>query len=380
MKLGSLFDGSGAAPLAAEICGITPVWASEVKPYPIRVTRKNFPDMLHLGDITAIDGAQIEAVDIITGGSPCQDCSTAGSRKGILHGSRSNLFFEMVRVIREMYAATQGKYPRYVVWENVIGALNSNKGDDFLAVVRSFAGIADPEAYVPEPKRRPGRGGPTLDWKNAGLLVGNGWSIAWRVIDAQFFGVPQRRRRLYLVASFGNECAGDILFERTRLSGDSQTGTCLCEGDSRKNGAGAYPADRAGRNVEDLYRRWSSLNIRFIPADFSAVSIGNGQLEQITMSEVANTLSLIHDQQAVLIERNGESFLRRLTELECCRLSGFPDDWEDGVRQSRKQSYEMWGNCMVLPCIFFVINRIKLAEAGALPAQTVTEVLHAQQL
>lgn len=127
MTLGSLFDGSGTCPLAAAMCGITPVWASEIEPYPIRVTQKNFPRMKHLGDITQINGAEIEPVDIVTFGSPCQDLSVAGTQKGLIAGKRSSLFFEAIRIIMEMREATHGKYPRYAVWENVPGALSSNQ-------------------------------------------------------------------------------------------------------------------------------------------------------------------------------------------------------------------------------------------------------------
>ena len=136
MTLGSLFDGSGTCPLAAAMCGITPVWASEIEPYPIRVTQKNFPRMKHLGDITQINGAEIEPVDIVTFGSPCQDLSEAGAQKGLVDGKRSRLFFDALRIICEMREATNGKYPRYAVWENVPGAFSSNKGRDFLEVLR----------------------------------------------------------------------------------------------------------------------------------------------------------------------------------------------------------------------------------------------------
>lgn len=135
MTLGSLFDGSGTCPLAASMCGITPVWASEIEPYPIRVTKKNFPGMRHLGDITKISGAEIEPVDIVTFGSPCQDLSAAGAQKGIVEGKRSSLFFKAIRIIMEMREATHGKYPRYAVWENVPGAFSSRSGRDFLEVL-----------------------------------------------------------------------------------------------------------------------------------------------------------------------------------------------------------------------------------------------------
>ena len=127
MKLGSLFDGSGGFSLTACLCGITPVWASEVEPYPIAVTRNRFPEMKHLGNVNTVNGADIEPVDIITFGSPCQDMSMAGRRDG-LDGKRSSLFYEAVRIIKEMRCATNGKYPRYIVWENVPGAFSLNKG------------------------------------------------------------------------------------------------------------------------------------------------------------------------------------------------------------------------------------------------------------
>ncbi len=189
MTLGSLFDGSGTCPLAATLCGITPVWASEIEPYPIRVTKKNFPEMLHLGDITKINGAEIEPVDIVTFGSPCQDLSEAGKQKGLVEGKRSVLFFDAIRIVKEMRGATRGKYPRYVVWENVPGAFSSNKGRDFLAVLRAFVEAAGGhDTDVPEPQRK-GRTD-RLAWRNAGCIVGEGYSIAWRVLDAKYWGVP----------------------------------------------------------------------------------------------------------------------------------------------------------------------------------------------
>lgn len=151
MTLGSLFDGSGTCPLAAAMCGIKPVWASEIEPYPIRVTQKNFPEMKHLGDITKINGAEIEPVDIVTFGSPCQDLSVAGAQKGLIDGKRSSLFFEAIRIITEMREATHGKCPRYAVWENVPGAFSSNQGRDFLEVLRAFVRAAGGNgADVPE--------------------------------------------------------------------------------------------------------------------------------------------------------------------------------------------------------------------------------------
>lgn len=215
LTLGSLFDGSGGFPLGGLLAGITPVWASEIEPFPIRVTTKRLPFMKHYGNISAMDGGRIEPVDIITFGSPCQDMSVAGRRDG-LDGSRSSLFYEAVRIIKEMRCANDGRYPRYIVWENVPGAFSSNKGEDFKAVLEAVIGIAEPNAQVPMPKK--------ARWPYADLYLGDGWSVAYRTLDAQYWGVPQRRRRIYLVADLAGRGAGKILFESEGLSGYSAEG------------------------------------------------------------------------------------------------------------------------------------------------------------
>ena len=220
MKLGSLFDGSGGFPLAGALFGIEPVWASEIEPFPIRVTKQRFPGMKHLGSVTDINGAEIEKVDIITFGSPCQDLSVAGAQKGIHEGERSNLFFEAIRIIKEMRESDRAAgrtgvdvRPRFAVWENVPGAFSSNKGEDFRAVIEAFCEIGEGE-HVPVPLPPKGK------WTPAGVVVGNGWSLSWRVYDAQFWGVPQRRKRIYLIADFGSERAGEILFESESVCWD----------------------------------------------------------------------------------------------------------------------------------------------------------------
>lgn len=217
LTLGSLFDGSGGFPLGGLLCGITPKWASEVEPFAIRVTTKRLPQVKHLGDINRIHGSSIEPVDIITFGSPCQDMSIAGKRAG-LDGSRSNLFYEAIRIIKEMRCATDGKYPRFIVWENVPGAFSSNKGEDFRAVLEEVCSVKG-EFPVPRPEK----------WAKAGEIVGDGFSVAWRTFDAQYWGVPQRRRRIYLVADFASGCAGKILFESEGLSGYPPQGGCPWE-------------------------------------------------------------------------------------------------------------------------------------------------------
>ena len=217
-KLGSLFDGSGGFPLAGALSGIEPIWASEVEPYPIAVTKSRFPKMKHLGDISKINGAEIEPVDIVCFGSPCQSLSVAGKREGLKHSelgddetTRSGLFMEAVRIIKEMREQTNGKYPRFALWENVPGAFSSNKGEDFKVVLEELIKIAEPNAVMPEV--------PKKGWAYADSHCGDGWSLAYRVLDAQFWGVPQRRRRIYLVADFGGQCAREILFKRKGLQG-----------------------------------------------------------------------------------------------------------------------------------------------------------------
>ena len=230
LTLGSLFDGSGGFPLGGLLCGITPVWASEIEPFPIRVTTKRLPSMKHYGDVSRMDGGKIEPVDIITFGSPCQDMSIAGKRAG-LDGSRSNLFYEAMRIVKEMRCATDGKYPRYIVWENVPGAFSSNKGADFQSVLEKICSVKGYEIHTP----RPGR------WANAGEIVADDFSLAWRVFDAQYWGVPQRRKRIYLVADFAGGSAGKILFESEGVSGYTPQGFRSWQGTAGtfEEGAGA---------------------------------------------------------------------------------------------------------------------------------------------
>ena len=224
LTLGSLFDGSGVFPLGGILCGITPVWSSEIEPFPIRVTEKRLPKIKHYGDIKRLNGADLEPVDIITFGLPCQDMSIAGKRDG-LGGSRSNLFFEAVRIIKEMRCATDGKYPRYAVWENVCGAFSSNKGEYFRCVLETLCKIKSESVSIPRYEK----------WNTAGEIMGDNFSLAWRTLDAQFWGVPQRRRRIFLVADFGGSSAGKILFESESVSGNFEKSRI-----ARKGTAGGF--------------------------------------------------------------------------------------------------------------------------------------------
>ena len=227
LTLGSLFDGIGGFPYAASFYGIRPLWASEIIPECISVTQKHFPEMEHVGDITKLYGGTLPPVDIITFGSPCQDLSVASGKRLGLAGERSGLFLEAVRIIREMQEATNGEYPKFALWENVPGALSSSSRRDFKAVLEAFT-----DAEVP----MPGSG----RWANAGMVRGRGVDLAWCVYDAQYFGTAQRRRRIFLIADFRGERAGEILFVPKSLSG------YFAAGGTPRQGPAAYAQSGAG--------------------------------------------------------------------------------------------------------------------------------------
>lgn len=360
MKLMSLFDGSGGFPLVASLCGIEPVYASEVEPYPIAVTKSRFPNMKHLGDVSRIKGAEIEPVDIITFGSPCQDMSVAGKRAGLKHTAvgdeettRSGLFMEAIRIIKEMRVKTNGIYPRFAVWENVPGAFSSNRGEDFRLVLEEFIKITEPNAVMPAV--------PQAGWAYADCISGGGWSIAYRVFDAQYWGVPQRRRRIYLVADFRGECAQEILFKRESLRGyfeagrtpgqgiaadaqncvdniggqteyarQSDTAPCL-KATHYKNppcitvSAGFCPEVSAKtRGVGYAEEQSPTLRAGVVPAVvYDARGNGDGQIVSTITGDHNNTLNTIDRPAAV----QARYIVRRLTPTECARLQGFPDLW-----------------------------------------------------
>ena len=357
MKLGSLFDGSGGFPLAGSLCGIEPVWASEVEPYPIAVTRERFPKMKHLGNIINVNGAEIEPVDIITFGSPCQDLSVAGKRAGLKHEAngdeettRSGLFMDAVRIIKEMREATDGIYPRFALWENVPGAFSSNKGEDFRIVLEEIIKIVEPGAVMPEV--------PKKGWAYADSYIGDGWSLAYRVFDAQYWGVPQRRRRIHLIADFRGGCAGKILFEREGMRGDLAESGTPREGTSGDAENGAGTADRKGNGM-GIGEPGDPMNT-LTSGDRHAVAycIGNGQVCQLYMQEKCGALNCMHDQQAVCYLQGGFAdyvegeivvqepyyIVRRLTPTECGRLQGFQDGWGNFPEKEdfTDEEYSFW--------------------------------------
>lgn len=402
MTLGSLFDGIGGWQLAAVHAGVKPLWSSEIEKFPCAVTAKHFSDTKQLGDITKIDTDELEPVDIVCAGSPCQDLSVAGKREG-LQGARSGLFMDAIRLVRELRRRT-GK-PRYFVWENVPGAFSSNKGMDFRAVLEEIS-----ETEIPMPE-----GG---KWANAGVVEWGEGSLGWRVLDAQYWGVPQRRKRIFLVADFAGRSAGEILFEPEGLPRDSEESRNEGKDTAERTGNGVEGASECvdgtviydmthadevirtihGDKTNCLNSRKNGGNQLGIAKDISytlntmdrhAVAIGNGQLNQLQLSNKAGALNCMHDQQCVMYTNNQfggyastdtaqtlkasggdigggsenlvlRKTVRRLTPLECERLQGLPDGYTliDDKSCSDSARYKALGNGMAQPCADYVIQRI----------------------
>ena len=387
MTLGSLFDGISGFPLAAVRQGIKPVWGSEIEADCIDISAKHFPDMQQLGDITKINGAEIPPVDIISFGSPCQNLSVAGNEEGLV-GSESRLFFEAVRIIDEMRCATNGKYPKYAVWENVEGAFSCNKGRDFQKVLEEIAKTA-----IPMPAS--GR------WARAGMVRSRGGSTAWRMLDAQYWGVPQRRKRIYLVRDFRTDRAGQILFECESMLGYSGTSQ-----EEEEGGSGNPKESSIGEvsgGLEEEPDGQMKLPVYTIAGNIiGRIGIGGGNQLGINQ-DVAPTLTRT-DRHAIAYAQSGFSEykrnivgatltrtggvlhgggstlivttkqlgkmvkyrVRRLTPLECERLDGFPDNWTQygasGKEMSDNMRYMATGNSIAVPCAERVFRGIIAAE------------------
>lgn len=347
---GSLFDGIGGMPLAAHRAGIKTLWSSEIEPFCIAVTKRHFPDVVQLGDIRNIDGRKVDPVDIISSTSPCQDLSIAGKRQG-LEGEQSSLFFESTRIVREMREATNGRYPRFFVWENVPGAFSSHKGEDFRLVLEDIARIVEEGITIPFPTRG--------KWANTGLVRGDGWSIAWRVLDAQYFGVPQRRRRIVLVADFGSDRAGEVLFEREGVCGNSQA-SGEAWSDYSRTASGSSRIDCTPDGISGaVSAKWHKGTGG--PAGdehYNLVIVGKGVVNSLTESFGGAGPDLAHAEAGWLVGERRPSAVRvrRLTPLECERLQSFPDGWtEDGSDTAR---YKALGNAVNVNMFTWVFRRL----------------------
>lgn len=317
ITLGSLFDGIGGWLLAATRNNITPLWASEIEPFCISVTKKHFPSVQHLGDITRINGADIEPVDIVAFGSPCQDLSIIKTNREGLSGARSGLFKHAIRIIREMRTATNNQYPKFIVWENVPGAFSSNKGYDFRTVLQEVT-----EAKVPMP--RSGR------WANAGLVRSSCCEVGWRVLDAQYWGVPQRRKRIFLVASFGRQGVGEILFKSESVFGNTK------KGESKGQRTASGNVDSIKETIcLDIANPANNVNYNIAPTLCSRMGTGGNQVPIIIAAD---------------------NRIRQLTPGECERLQGLPDGWTTGG--SDAQRYKALGNAMAQCCADFIIEGI----------------------
>lgn len=371
MKLMSLFDGSGGFPLAASLCGIEPVYAAEVEPYPIAVTKNRFPKMKHLGDVSKVKGGEIEPVDIITFGSPCQDISIAGKRAGLKHAdmgddetTRSGLFLEAIRIIKEMREATNGVYPRYAIWENVPGAFSSNRGEDFRTVLEEFIRVKEKDAVMPAV--------PQAGWAYADCISGDGWSIAYRVFDAQYWGVPQRRRRIYLVADFRGECAQEILFKRESLRGYFEAGRTPWQGiaaDAKKISVctdGKSPTLRAEAHGNAPYvinKKTLVYDTRGNGAGETVPTITGDHNNRVTDYTALCCEAVVYDGANITSPLNKTNpqagdpchtistdsrnyIVRRLTPTECARLQGFPDWWGEIPKKDNltDDEYVFWLN------------------------------------
>ena len=359
--------------------------------------------MKPLGNIAQITGDTIAPVNVIIGGPPCQGLSIAGKRAG-LADERSGLFTEQIRIVKEMRKKHGTDYPRFMVWENVPGALSSNEGEDFRIVLEEIAKIAEPDAVIPRP--------PKGKWRNSGCIVGDGWSIAWRILDAQFWGVPQRRRRIVLVADFGGESAPEILFERKGVPGDFEKSRKEKKGatgnaekcpdqavyDARGNGGGMIAPTLTGdhqNRVTDYtaiciqgncvdrpnsascngkgWKKDTSYTLNTVDRH-AVMCMAHGQANAEILQNLSPTLNCDHEQPIVMsVHQNGDGeksnmIVRRLTPLECERLQGFPDGWTnigdytDSNGKKKKSSdtarYKALGNSIALPPWRWVLKRL----------------------
>lgn len=346
LTLGSLFDGIGVFPLAAKLNGIEPVWASEIMKAPVSITKRHFPDMAHLGDITLLDGGKIPPVDIITFGSPCQNLSQIGDRAG-LAGKKSSLFFQAIRIINEMRDATGNIFPTFAVWENVMGSLSSGDRLDFGAVLSAFAGR-------PIPMPASGK------WANAGMARGGCPDLAWRLMDAQYWAKPPlaRRKRVFLLADFRGRRAARILFRPQGVRPIFGTG-CPCGSPTAPEDRGPF-LETGGRvpivHPFQMYRMRAAAANQNHAQFIGSFGRKNDPFPTILASRNAPFAFWYEDNPA-------GGCVRYLTERETERAMGLPDGWTEfgaaGERISPAQRYMALGNSIALPCAFYIMEGIK---------------------
>lgn len=338
MTLGSLFDGIGSWMLIAERLGIKPLWSSEVEAFPMKVSKVHFPDVKQLGDIRYINGAEVEPVDIITFSSPCQNLSVAGNRVG-LQGKESSLFHEAIRIIREMRGATNGEYPKFIVWENVKNAFSSNNGDDFRTVLEEIS-----ETDIPIP--RSGR------WANAGLVRSKNCDISWRLLDSRGWGTPQRRKRIFLIADFRSRNCGqgrfaEILFKSKGVSWNTSKSR------SEECGSSTCAKENTRSTIHDV----PVIHSYCIAGNTIDRKLKNGSRGKGINEETAFTLTTV-DRHAVL----AFGVVRRLTPTECEKLQGLPVDYTNYGSDSAR--YKAIGNGIAIPCATYVMEGVKEALVG----------------
>ena len=348
ITLGSLFDGIGVFPLVASRHGITPVWASEIIPDAISITKRHFPEMEHLGDITKLDGRKIPAVHVITFGSPCQNLSQIGNRTG-LNGAKSSLFYQAIRIIEEMRDASGGLYPAIAVWENVIGAMLSSDKRDYLAVLKSFAGT---EVSMPD----------SGHWADAGMVRGRRCDLAWRVLDAQYWSKPKlaHRERIFVVADFTGQRAAEILFNTRSMHTDSR----LCSASGLSAAEDRRDASfEAGRQIPVI--------LPFYGCRMRGAAANQNRRQFVQSfgkrTDVFPTL-LASDRNAFAYYYEDDPLsgcIRYPTEAESERLMGLPPDWTkygaDGEEIRNSSRYAALGNSVALPCAEYIMEGI--AEA-----------------
>lgn len=358
ITLGSLFDGIGVFPLAASRCGIVPVWASEIEKAPVSITKRHFPDMAHLGDITALNGGKIPPVHVITFGSPCQNLSAIGNREG-LAGKKSSLFYQAIRIIKEMRCATNGIYPAIIVWENVMGAFFSNDRMDFRTVLKCFT---DTEIPMPATGR----------WASTGMVRGGKPDVAWRLMDAQYWGKPpppQRRKRIFVVADFGGKRAGEILFKPRPMLPNTPT----CRDCTVSPTAGdRILAPEAGGKIPVLHpfqerSMRSSARKKYHTRFINSFGNPNDPFPTLLAQGNAGCFSLWYGDDY----ENG--FLRYLTPTESERLMGLPDGWtasgHEGEIISNAARYKAIGNAIALPCAEHIMSGIQSVLENATSGQ-----------